>query len=273
MTRQWKLLRDELGADTHVRNLEEDIFQRSASKSYKIKSGEIEFPQPEPAFTQTAVSVKLTKGGTLTGVPYPGAFIDPISGNLHGTYEGPIPGQMVKIAFEEGNSQAPFIVNRYPYQGVGNSLTEDKYMLPMTQAGFNAMDVIIGHFTGSYLSFNTGAPLPGETPGSVTLNAMTGLTLQSKLGISITCFTDIELSTLTKVTIDGTFIELNGNTDFAVNYTPLASAWSSLLSAINAELLKIQTSISGCQAGAGGVYIPGTISTSITGAKNATVLL
>ena len=267
MFRQRKLAKDEIGHDTHVRNMEEDLFQKSASQSYKIKSGEILLPQPEPAFTQTAVSVKLTKGGTLTGVPYPGAFIDPVTGNLHGTYEGPIPGQMVKIAFEEGNSQAPFIVNRYPYQGVGNSLTEAKYMLPMTQAGFNAMDVIIGHFMGSYLSFNTGAPLPGETPGSVTLNAMTGLTLQSKLGISITCFTDIELSTLTKVTIDGSFIELNGNTDFAVNYTPLASALQTFITALNTH-----THVSAAPGSTTGIPVP-VMTLDITGAKNPTVLL
>ena len=114
--RQRKLSRN-IGKDTHVRSLESNMFQSQSTGTLKVITGEVFIPQPEPIFSQTAVSVNLTKGGTLTGVAYPGAFIEPITGNLHGVYEGPIPGQMVNVGFIEGNSAAPFVLNRYPYQG------------------------------------------------------------------------------------------------------------------------------------------------------------
>ena len=58
-------------------------------------------------------------------------------------------------------------------------------------------------------------------------------------------------------------IELGGNSDNAVRYTPLNSGISAKDSLINAELTKIATAISIL----GGSYIPSTINTDITGAK------
>ena len=170
MIKQRKTARN-LGFDTHVRDQSQDIFKKSSHSMYSMVVGEIEFPQPEPAFRQTMVTVKLARGGRITGVAYPGAFKDPLSGNIHGVFEGPIPGQMVAIGFEDGNKVAPFVVNRYPYQGTGNSATELDFINPLTKAQIDATDVIVGHFSGSFLSFNTGI-LSGKLPGSADLKVI-----------------------------------------------------------------------------------------------------
>jgi len=184
MKRQLKITRN-LGRDVHTRPAESNIWQKQSTKTFETVIGEVFIPQQEPLFTQNYVTVKLARGGTIKSVPYPGAFIEPLSGNIHGTYEGPIPGQMVAIGFANGNSAAPYVVNRYPYQGVGNSFVELDYVNPLSRAGFHASDVITGHFSGSYLSFNTGVLPSTELPGSVRLKAMTDFNCVSNANILI----------------------------------------------------------------------------------------
>jgi hypothetical protein len=173
-----------LGKDTHVRSQYDNRFKPQAHGTYTMIAGEVEFPQPEPLFKQNLVTVKFARGGRVSTVAYPGAFISPLTGQMHGLYEGPIPGQMVMVGFENGNSAAPFVVNRYPYQGVGDTASEMQYLNPLTAAGIDATDVAIGHFSGSFLRFNTGI-ISGKLPGSVTLSAMTDLELNSNLFIQI----------------------------------------------------------------------------------------
>lgn len=216
MDRQRKIAKN-VGKDSHVRSYAGNMFQQQNSQTFQMLAGEIEFTEPEPLFRQNMVVVKPAKGGRITSVAYPGAFIDPITGNLHGTYEGPIPGQMVVVGFENGNANSPFVVNRYPYQGAGNTLTELKYINPLTASLFDSTDVIMGHFSGSYMSFNTGI-LSGELPGSVTLSVMTDYNMYSN--------TIITLSALSHVA-------LNGNTNFAVKYTELKTAFDLLKSELN----------------------------------------
>lgn len=61
---------------------------------------------------------------------------------------------------------------------------------------------------------------------------------------------------------DGT-AEIGGNTDNLVKYGPLNTGLSNQDTAINAELAKIATAITTL----GGSYVPGTITTDISGAK------
>ena len=128
--RQRKVLKN-LGKDTHVRTVSDDLFRPQSSFTNEILTGEITFNQPEPFFKQNMATVRLSKGGQITACPLPGAFIDPVTGNLHGSYEGPIPGQMVSVGFVNGNNSAPIILNKHPYQGIGNTLTELNYTNPM----------------------------------------------------------------------------------------------------------------------------------------------
>lgn len=237
-----RLLDKNLGYDTHVRDHSVDRFKMQNHESYGVQIGEIMITEPEPLFRQNMVTVSMSRGGTISSVAYPGAFIDPLTGNLHGTYEGPIPGQMVAVGFENGNQASPYVVNRYPYQGKGNTLLESKYINPLTTAGFDATDVIIGHFSGSYLSFNTGI-LSGNLPGSVTLNVMTDfdfisgtdINFESTLAFNITAGTDLNLTSGTKTVVTaGTVLELQGNADFAVAYTDLKLAFDQLKTDLNA---------------------------------------
>ena len=231
MNRQIKISRN-VGKDTHVRTYQANAFSPQSSKTFQMIPGEVLIAEPEPLFRQNMVSVRLAQGGQITSVAYPGAFIEPISGNLHGTYEGPIPGQMVMVGYGDGNFSNPFVVNRYPYQGAGNTLTEPAYINPLTKSLFDSTDVMIGHFSGSYLSFNTGI-LSGQLPGSVTLKAMTDFNLTSNTNILLDSLISTELkSTITKIT--GTsHIELNGNTNFAVKYTELKTAFDLLRTELN----------------------------------------
>ena len=230
--RQRKLSKN-LGNDTHTRNIGNNMFQSQSVETFKIISGEVFLVQPEPAFTQTAVSVNLTKGGILTGVAYPDAFIEPVSGNLHGLYEGPVPGQMVMVAFAEGNSAAPFVVNRYPYQGTGDSFTELDYVAPLTRAGYTAMDVVLGHISGSYLSFNTVSPLPG----SVSLHAMTNLIVDANTKVDISSLMEVNISSFGITSISGTVLNLNVGDPPAVP-KPFVT-WTELNLVMQAWLIKV----------------------------------
>ena len=160
-----------LGDDTHVRDQFLNRFKSQSHSTYSMMAGEVEITQPEPIFKQNMVTVKFSRGGRTSTVAYPGAFKDPLSGNIHGIYEGPIQGQMVMVGFENGNSAAPFVVNRYPYQGVADTTTELDFINPLTKAQIDATDVIVGHFSGSFLSFNTGI-LSGKLPGSADLKVI-----------------------------------------------------------------------------------------------------
>jgi hypothetical protein len=158
--------------------------------------GEIMITQPEPFFRQTAVTVRTTDNEILTGVGYPNAFIDPITGNFHGTYEGPYPGQGVMVGFLNGNAHSPIVVNRFPYQGNKNTLLSPMYNNPMTKQLRDATDIIIGHFSGSFLSFNTGL-ISGKLPGSISLSAKT----------------DIEISALVSASMTATTTTINGDAE------------------------------------------------------------
>jgi hypothetical protein len=246
------------GNDTHVRDQSNNTFAPAGFRSFQMVAGEILTSQLEPIFKQNYVTVKMTRGGQASAVPWPGAFIDPITGNLHGTYEGPYPGQMVMVGFENGNFQSPFVVNKYPYQGTGNSYTEASYINPLTAAGFSAQDVLVGHFSGSYLSFNTLLPLPG----SVTLNAITDMQLLSN--------TNIQLEALISKITGLTHIELNGNTNFAVKFTEMQLAFNTLKTELNNFIAAYNTHIHITTATIGASATPGVISPTVSQAVPAT---
>jgi len=190
-----------IGRDTHVRSSDSNIFTSQSVGSTQMMVGEILFPEPEPLFKQTTVSVRLARGGVIKNVGYPGAFIDPITGNMHGLYEGPFPGQMVAVGFESGNSANPFVVNKFPYQGAGNTFVEGSYTFPMTFSGYHYFDVILGHFSGSFISLNTGILPSTKLPGSVSINAMTDFEVSSNTSILLNSLVSSEMkSSLAKLT-------------------------------------------------------------------------
>lgn len=205
-----KRIMTNIGFDSHVRSYNQNLFNEQSFLSKEMIAGEILLPQPEPLYRQNMVTVQLARGGQITSVAYPGAFIDPYTGNMHGMYEGPIPGQMVIIGFENGNSSAPFVVNRYPYQGVGNTFIESEYMTPLTMGLYHSSDVIIGHFSGSYMSFNTGIAPSIELPGSITISAFTDCNISSQTNAVLEAIVSAEItSPATTVNGDAT-LDLTG---------------------------------------------------------------
>jgi hypothetical protein len=221
------------GRDTHVRSVERDLFKVQSTKTFEIKTGEVFLNQVEPAFKQNAVSIKLSKGGRIDGVPLPGAFIDPFTGNLHGSYEGVIPGQMISIGFVDGNSAAPIILNRYPYQGKGNTLVEDQFLTPMYKAGYMATDVLLGHFSGSKIGLYTGGGLNGALPGSIGIDAFTECNVTAK--------TNILLDALVSAEVKSAMIKLTGSTSIESS-APSIKSNGSTTNEISAPLVKIDGS-------------------------------
>lgn len=272
MNRQRKLSKVN-GKDTHVRSQERDLFQRQSVKTFEIKTGEVFLNQIEPAFKQNAVSINLSKGGRIEGVPLPGAFIDPITGNLHGSYEGPIPGQMVTVGFVDGNSASPIILNRYPYQGKGNTLFESSFITPMFLAGYDATDVLLGHFTGSKIGLYTGLnPIGGHLPGSIGIEAFTECNITANTTILVNALVSAEVkSALSKLTgsvsaeisaplvkIDGTAtVEINGNTKQFVTHAELNLALQTFITALNLHVHTTTATI-------GASSTPGVISPPVT---------
>jgi hypothetical protein len=284
MTTMQRKMATNRGRDSHVRDFSQNAFKNEARGTYQILVGEIDKSQPEPLFSQNLVSVKMARGGSMTSVAYPGAFIEPVSGNLHGTYEGPIAGQMVMVGFENGNSNAPMVVNRYPYQGTGNTFTELAYKTPLTKAFFNAEDVIMGHKSGSFLVFNTGSPLTiNGNPGSVKIKTVTELTLDVGSSIEMESVIDASLtSPIIKLT-GSTNIQLNGDSNFAIKYTELKSAFDTLKTDLNNLVTAYNTHIHITTATVGPSAVPGVISPTasagvssaadMSGAKNDKVLM
>jgi hypothetical protein len=221
-----------IGRDSHVRSYQGNIFKPQSSQTFQMVAGEISITEPEPLFRQNMVTVALGRGGEVTSAGYPGAFIDPATDNFHGTYEGPIAGQMVIVGYENGNKSAPFVINRYPYQGKGDTLNELKYINPLTNASFDSTDVIMGHFSGSYLSFNTGI-LSGKLPGSVTFKVATDFEMTDALNITMDSSVKTELSSDIITFAASTQIELNGNSNFAIKYNEMKTAFDQLVTDFN----------------------------------------
>lgn len=275
MNQQRVILRD-IGNDTHVRNHTDNNFKKQSHDVYGMQIGEISMPEPEPLFAQNMVTVKLARGGKLSSVGYPGAFFDPVSGNLHGAYEGPIKGQMVIVGFENGNQASPFVVNRYPYQGRGNTLESEAYSTPLTKANFDSSDVIFGHYSGSYLAFYTGL-MSGKTPGSFELKVMTEIEISAMTflmetdveaeikspTIKFTADTKIELTGPVIKLAASTQIELNGNTDNVVKYIGYDSDMQSLITQINSNF----TALQGVLSGGGLPWTPVSLVRSTTASK------
>lgn len=274
------------GLDTHTRSIEKNIHQPQSSKTYEIMTGEVCLNQPEPAFRQNMVSVNLSKGGQITACGYPGAFIDPITGNLHGSYDGPIAGQMVTLGFIGGNSSAPVVLNKYPYQGVGNTFTEGSYLTPMYLAGFDSTDTLMGHFSGSKIGLYTGInPFGGKLFGSIGIEAFTECNIKANTDILLDALVSAEVkSALVKMTgsvsaeisaplvkIDGSAtVEINGNTKQFVTHAELDQALQLLMQALSVPLVVSGTLPPGPVAAVASWAIPPSI--DITLAKTTKTL-
>lgn len=173
----------------------------------RIVDGYIVAPQPEPLWEQGLVTVRLSRGGILGNVPYPGAHVSasvaglpsPQISMIHGLYEAPLPGQHVVLGFVEGNAQAPIVLNKYPYNPTPNPIFASAFFLPHTRLGIGITDVVLGHHTGSMIALRGTLPLPG----SIEIDATTTVGITSKAGVQV--------KTLATVTVEGIKVDISDN--------------------------------------------------------------
>lgn len=209
---QWKTKKG--GRDSNVRNTEDDINNPLARGVGELKLAEVILPQPEPMFMQHLVTVEFLKGGKSTGVCWPGPHVSLSKAGIpagsaqaiHGLWEAPMPGQMVLVGFESGNYNAPMVVQKYPYNPSKRPDMKAAYYLPLTTMGHGSFDVVLGHFTGSFVALRGG---PMGLPGQIEVNAMTYLSLGGITGVDICTDGLFETysSTITMEDISGNMIK------------------------------------------------------------------
>jgi hypothetical protein len=249
-----------LGRDTHVRDNTNNMFTRGNHETNQLIIGEVLMPEPEPAFKQNMVTVKLARGGRVTSVAMPNAGINPVFGKLHGLHEGLIPGQMVMLGFENGNQASPFIVNRYPYQGTGNSFFESSFIMPTVAQGIGNADVAVGHFSGSSLQFHSGIFPDLAIPGSVTLDAITSLQMSGMVSAKMSALMGgaVECDVLGNATISSLLgATVSADTTGLVSIKSLTQSMGDLVQTLITVISGLVTT--NCVVGAPVVLNPATI--------------
>jgi hypothetical protein len=178
------------------RNLKDsNAYDSRFSKLTKINTGSITLKagfvikiHEEPKYKTTLVSVQLIDGGIIEEVPFPTPNIitnemGKITGKIkmiHGLYEPIMPGQYVLVGFIDGNSQKPIIINKYQYKAIPSTGSIDNlFTNPLSKLNFQSSDIILGHYSGSYLSIHAKTPIPGH----VQISSISSMELKSKLGI------------------------------------------------------------------------------------------
>lgn len=186
----------------------------------RLSIGSTILPQPEPGYTISQAVVQLQNGGNMMfNVPWPGGNVEcNIAGlpfgpaiGVHGLFDGPMPGQKVVVGFIEGNSQKPVILNKYPYMHGWRTDNLFTHVLPLTTKLHSSFDVVLGHFTGSYIKI-TALPIPA----AIEISAQTAVNIISKVAttitsaglVAITAATSISLTSAGPVGITGSAVSL-----------------------------------------------------------------
>jgi hypothetical protein len=202
---QWKRKVFESGPDSALRTKQRNVNNSYVRGNYEIQIAEVYGIHPEPMMANTLVELAMTKGGHVKYVAWPGPNMacgtdGRKSGSataIHGLYEGPTPGWQVAVAFLDGDMFNPCIIQKYPYQAKPDRDIKSAYMMPMTNKSHQPGDVVLGHYSGSYLAFRDQLPLPG----AVELYTQTDLKIESKTKIEVTAVSDISLEATANFTI------------------------------------------------------------------------
>lgn len=152
-----------------------------------LMTGSVELARTEPLYRQNSVDVQLTKGGALSSVAWPGGQVNasssgvtsPVTEQIHGLWEAPLPGQQVLIGFVNGDNNDPIVLNKYPYNALQDPIYESAHNQPLTQKNHGSLDIVLGHFTGSFIAHRGTLPLPGH----IDINSVTSMTVESVLDL------------------------------------------------------------------------------------------
>ncbi len=210
---QWKRKVFNSGPDSALRTKQRNVNNSYVRGNYEIQIAEVYGTHPEPTMANTLVELAMSKGGHVKFVPWPGPNMacgtdGKKSGSataIHGLYEGPTPGWQVAVAFIDGDMFNPCIIEKYPYQAKPSRDAKSAYMLPLTSKNHQTGDVVLGHYSGSYIAFRDRTPLPG----AVDLYTQTDLKVESKTKIDVTAVSDITLDATANFVIKaGTSIKI-----------------------------------------------------------------
>ena len=196
-----------LGGDSNALIPERSVKSNYTTRQTRLHIGEVVLVHPEPAYAQMMASVRIRKGGILTTVAVPGpnvaltpAGIPAGAGaiGIHGLYDPPLPGQEVVLGFIGGNAYSPVVLAKLPYNASDDPTMEVAHTAPMTKFGHMPLDIVLGHFNGSYLAFRSMLPIPGN----VELKASASLNLSSKLNTNVSALANVNISSVMSTSID-----------------------------------------------------------------------
>jgi len=196
---------------------------KSYSRTTNLKAGYVIKVKEEPLYKQSYVTIQLLDGGIIEDVPFPSpnvllnqtGMVTGQSKMIHGLYEPIMPGHYVVVGFLNGNANSPIILNRYQYKAIpiGGGPIDNLFVNPLTKLNFQTSDIILGHYTGSYMSIHSKLPLPGHfqisSVSSIEIKSKLGITIKSQLEVSIKGDKSIDLkagktdATSSKISMDG----------------------------------------------------------------------
>lgn len=166
---QWKREQYLYGPDSSLHGNYHNNNLKS-KQMFQMTLGTIDIVRAEPIYRQTAIDVQYVQGGGDTNVAWPGPQVNasvaglasPSSQQIHGLWEAPLPGQQVLVGFVEGNLADPIVINKYPYNALQDPAYEAAHNQPLTQKEHGPLDVVLGHFTGSFIALRGTLPLPAH---------------------------------------------------------------------------------------------------------------
>lgn len=179
------------GIDSYLVPISRSEKSRYNNAVVEMMVGEIEDVQVEPLFKQDTVKVQFIRNGKAGNVGWPGPNVElgksgKISESpdyIHGLYESPMPGQQVLIGFVEGNIHDPIVIQKYPYKMNIKEEMTGAHFLPMTSKNIGPTDIVLGHFTGSYIALRGTLPLPAQ----IDIFSESAITIDAAVTIDLSC--------------------------------------------------------------------------------------
>lgn len=150
------------------------LHDKYSSSNYKpvdnLLLGSISGTRLEPVFKENTVDINYLMGGFSYHVAWPGGQYNassagvqsPSSQQVHGLWEAPLPGQQVLVGFVDGSQGNPVVINKYPYNPSLDPIYAPAHTSPLIQKQHSPTDVILGHFSGSWIALRGTLPLPGH---------------------------------------------------------------------------------------------------------------
>jgi len=167
----WKNLQQDQGVDSSLYPEHKAYSTEHNTEVNGLYLASVEMHEPEAIYGRTSVTVKLQDGlNIIPNVAWPGPNVcaNPsglaggVALGIHGLHVSPAQGQMVAVAFAGGSSNNPMVVEKYPYYADQERPDlEPLHNFPFASHAHMDQDIVLGHYTGSYIALRATIPLPG----------------------------------------------------------------------------------------------------------------